>query len=326
MDKLKRVSWGIIGCGDVTEVKSGPALQNVDNSELVAVMRRNGELAQDYAQRHGVPRWYDKANDLINDPEVNAVYIATPPSSHKDYCLKVAEAGKPVYVEKPMAMTHSECQEMIQACQQAGVPLYVAYYRRSLPRYTMVKEFIDAGILGNIQSVNVTLHHLPQVIDRKGKYHWRVDPAVAGAGYFYDLGSHIFDLLQYLLGPIVRVSGYASNVGKLYKAEDQVSCSFKFASGITGTGSFLFHASQHIDGAMIIGDKKNVAYSHFAGDEVYLGSGGKPEVFNKPNPRHIQQPLIQTIVDELTGEGSCPSTGETGAATNWVMGEILGVK
>lgn len=326
MKRPQKVSWGIIGCGDVTEVKSGPALQNADNSELVAVMRRNGELAKDYAQRHNVPRWYAEADDLINDPGVNAVYIATPPASHREYCLKVAAAGKPVYVEKPMAMTHRECQEMISACKDAGVPLFVAYYRRSLPRYLMVKEFVDSGVLGNIQGVNVTLHHPPQDMDLQGEYHWRVDPTIAGAGYFYDLGSHIFDLLQYLLGPIVEVSGHSSNIGKLYDAEDQVSCSFKFESGITGTGSFLFHAPQHIDGTMIIGDKKSVAYSHFEGDGVYLSSGGQPEMFEKPNPLHIQQPLIQTIVDELLETGQCPSTGETAARTNWVLGKILGVK
>lgn len=131
---MERVRWGIIGCGDVTEVKSGPAFQKAERSELVAVMRRNGALAADYAKRHGVPKWYDDAEQLIHDPDVDAVYIATPPHAHKDYTLKVAAAGKPVYVEKPMALNAQECREMVEACRSAGVPLFVAYYRRAQPQ------------------------------------------------------------------------------------------------------------------------------------------------------------------------------------------------
>jgi predicted dehydrogenase len=123
---MRTIRWGIIGCGDVTEVKSGPGFQKANNAELVSVMRRSGALARDYAQRHGVPRWYDNAGDLINDPEVDAVYIATPPSLHKIYTLLSAEAGKPVYVEKPMALNFVECQVMLLACRAARVPLFVA--------------------------------------------------------------------------------------------------------------------------------------------------------------------------------------------------------
>ena len=117
--------WGIIGCGDVTEVKSGPALQKATGSALVAVMRRDLSKAQDYARRHGVPRAYNSADALINDPEVDAVYIATPPSSHCALTLAVAAAGKPCLVEKPMAMNHGECRRMIEACAARGVPLWV---------------------------------------------------------------------------------------------------------------------------------------------------------------------------------------------------------
>ena len=139
---MSKIGWGIIGCGDVTEVKSGPGFQKANNSELVAVMRRNDELAKDYARRHNVPRWYDDAEKLINDPDVNAVYVATPPSNHKQYTLMAAEAGKPIYVEKPMALNAKECSEMIEACKTAGVPLFVAYYRRALERFLKIKELI----------------------------------------------------------------------------------------------------------------------------------------------------------------------------------------
>ena len=153
---MDTVRWGIIGCGNVTEVKSGPGFQKARDSSLVAVMRRNGDLAKDYAQRHSVPKWYDDAQALIDDPDVNAIYIATPPSSHKVYTIMAAQAGKPVYVEKPMALNFAECQEMIGACQEAAVPLFVAYYRRSLARFLKIKELLDAGAIGEVRFVSIT--------------------------------------------------------------------------------------------------------------------------------------------------------------------------
>src|SRR6266508_4340624 len=125
---MKRVKWGIIGCGDVTEVKSGPAFNKVSNSELVAVMRRDGEKAKDYALRHNVSKWYTDAEKLINDADVNAIYIATPPSSHEEYAMKAFMAGKPVYVEKPMALDAPSANRMAKAAKEKKYKLVVAHY------------------------------------------------------------------------------------------------------------------------------------------------------------------------------------------------------
>ena len=202
------IRWGIIGCGDVTEVKSGPALQRATGSALVAVMRRDRAKADDYARRHGVARVYDDAATLIADPEVDAVYVATPPSSHRDYALAAAKAGKPVYVEKPMALSHAECRAMIDGSARADVPLFVAYYRRALPRFLKVKQLIDDGTLGDVRLVSVSLYQRP-IADHMNRaaLPWRVMPAIAGGGLFVDLGCHMLDLLDFLLGPIARVAG-----------------------------------------------------------------------------------------------------------------------
>jgi len=197
---MDTIRWGIIGCGEVTETKSGPALQRADGSALVAVMRRDGELAANYARRHQVDRWYDNAEALINDPGVDAVYIATPPSSHKDYTLAVVAAGKPVYVEKPMALNHAECRAMIAACEKKNVPLFVAYYRRALPRFLKVKSLLDNGAIGQVRFALVTFYRKPSDGDLNGVKNWRVDPRIAGGGYFYDLSSHSNEWLPYLLG------------------------------------------------------------------------------------------------------------------------------
>lgn len=321
---MKTIRWGIIGCGDVTEVKSGPGFQKAENSELVAVMRRNGDLARDYAQRHGVQRWYDDGDALINDPDVDAVYVATPPDAHLEYTLKAAQAGKPVYVEKPMAMDFAQCLEMIEACRQADVPLWVAYYRRTLPRFLKVKELLDSGAIGAPQLATVTLYQ------RARKEHfapdnlpWRVRPEIAGAGIFYDLAAHTLDYLDYFLGPIKRRCGYASNQAGLYPAEDIVTGNFEFVSGAHAVGIWCFSAYTSFDRTEIIGDKGRLVFSSFGTEPVILANQAGETQFEMPTPLHVQQPLIQSIVNELNGQGKCPSTGISAARTSWVMEELV---
>jgi predicted dehydrogenase len=323
-DAVKTIRWGIIGCGNVTEVKSGPGFQKASHSQLVAVMRRNGALAQDYAARHGVPKWYDDASALINDPDVDAVYIATPPSSHKEYALAVARAGKPVYVEKPMALNYAECVEMIRVCQSAGTPLFVAYYRRALPRFLKVKELIESGAIGEPRCVIVTLYQQPTPDELDpNRLPWRVAPEISGGGKFLDLASHTLDLLAFYLGPIQSAQGLASNQGKLYRAEDVVTGTFVFESGAHGAGTWCFTAFENRDMNEIIGTRGRLAFSTFGAEPVVLTTGESVTEFPIIHPPHIQQPLIQTIVDELNGRGHCPSTGETAARTSWVMDEML---
>ena len=321
---MKTIRWGIIGCGNVTEVKSGPGFQQANNSQLVAVMRRNGALAKDYAERHGVPRWYDDANALIGDPEVDAVYIATPPSSHKEYALAVAHAGKPVYVEKPMAQSYAECVEMIKACRSASTPLFVAYYRRALPRFLKVKEIIESGAIGEPRFVTVTVYQkpAPEELD-PNTLPWRVVPEIAGGGKFLDLASHTLDILAYCLGPIQSAQGVASNQGRLYRAEDVVTGTFVFESGAHGVGTWCFTAFRDYDLNEIVGTRGKFAFSTFGSEPVVLTTTDGVTEFPIAHPPHIQQPLIQTIVDELNGVGQCPSTGVTGARTSWVMDEML---
>ncbi|RNI21987.1 Gfo/Idh/MocA family protein [Rufibacter latericius] len=321
----KTIRWGIIGCGDVTEVKSGPAFQKVPNSQLVAVMRRDGEKAKDYAQRHNVPKWYDNAQALIHDPEVDAVYIATPPGSHAEYTLQVAAAGKPVYVEKPMALNHAQCQEMVKACQQAQVPLFVAYYRRRLPSFLKVKELVDAGAIGEVKLVNIRLYHPAQENLNQNDLPWRVQPEIAGGGLFFDLAPHQLDYLDYLLGPITAASGQTANQAGLYPAEDIVTAQFKFANGALGTGTWCFTVlpSQFQDQIELIGSKDRITFPCFALEPIRLETEVGHEEFFLPPPPHVQQPFIQTIVEELTGQGKCPSTGESGARTAWVMDQIV---
>ncbi|MEH7235312.1 Gfo/Idh/MocA family protein [Bacillus sp. JJ1562] len=322
---LQKVRWGIIGCGDVTEVKSGPAFQKVENSELVAVMRRTGSLAKDYAERHNVPKWYDDADALINDPEVDAVYIATPPGSHKEYTIKVAAAGKPVYVEKPMALNSAECEEMIAVCQESGVPLYVSFYRRAMPRFLKIKELLEANAIGEVRFVKTTQYQqVSEDLLDKDNLPWRVQPDLAGGGLFFDLASHTIDILDFLLGPISDVHGFASNQSGHYEAEDIVTGTYLFESGVHGVGSWCYSAFDNVDMNEIIGSKGKISFSTFSNDPIVFTTAEGAQEWSFEQPMHVHQPLIETIVADLTGLDSyCSCTGSTALRTSKVMDEMV---
>ena len=311
------IRWGIIGCGDVTEVKSGPGFQKADGSTLVAVMRREGAKAMDYARRHGVARAYDNADELIRDPHVDAVYVATPPSSHCELVLRVAAAGKPCLVEKPMALNHAESMRMVGACRERRVPLWVAYYRRALPRFLNVRDRLHEGAIGRVTSVHVQVSApLRAGADSTG---WRVNPAISGAGLFFDLASHCFDLLDFLVGPIKSVSGFAVNRGGAYATEDVTAAAFEFDDHTVGTGIWNFNAAEKTDVITFVGSEGELTTPVFSDSDVILRRDTERHVDGTRNPPHVHQPLIQTIVDELHGRGHCASTGETAARTSWVM-------
>lgn len=323
---LNEVNWGIIGCGNVTELKSGPAFNKVAHSQLHAVMRRDVEKAADYALRHRVPKYYADASQLINDPEVNAVYIATPPDTHASYAIEAMRAGKPVYVEKPMARNYRECQEMIQVSKETGMPLFVAYYRRTLPAFLKVKELVDDGIIGKPLTVNIRLH---KSFGEKDQYpemqSWHVNPDIAGGGYFFDLASHQLDYLDFLFGPVVQVNGIAVNQAGYYKAEDTVTGTFLFGDGVTGTGSWCFVVAKgdEEDVIEISGTKGKLSFSSFQHGDVKLTTPEGTVGFSFQNPENIQHYLIQQVVEELLGEEKCVSTGQTAARTSAVLDEMV---
>ena len=316
------VRWGMLGCGDVAEVKSGPGFQKAVGSALVAVMRRNRDKAADFARRHGVPRFYDCADDLVNDPEVDAVYVATPPSSHCELALKAAQAGKPCLVEKPMAVSHVECVRMLEYFRARNLPLFVSYYRRYFPRFLRVRELLREGEIGKVTSIHMFQYE--PLLTELPRQRWLVDPAIAGAGLFLDLASHGIDLMDFLLGPIRSASGYAVNTGGRYAAEDATAACFEFESGAVGTGIWNFNADHNQDGFVITGTEGEMHAPVFTNGDFTVRRGGKEEVFSYRNPPHVHQPLIQAVVDQLLGHGSCESTAESGARASWVMDRCLG--
>ena len=339
------IRWGIIGCGDVAEVKSGPGFSRIEGSKLVAVMRRDGVKAADYAARHNVPYAFDNADAVIYHPEVDAVYIATPPGSHLDYALAVCAARKPCYVEKPMARSHAECTAMADAFAQARVPLFVAFYRRSLARFLRAKKLVETGRIGQVTGVNYRFASASHRRTDADNLPWRLQAEEAGGGLFLDLGCHTLDILDFILGPLTDVEGSAANLAGPYDVEDSITMRFHTPSGALGTAAWNFVSGVNTDIIEITGTNGQLAFSTFGNEPLRLqvlpgavstlfpGQNTTPnagprlelqdETIDLPNPLHIQQPLIQTIVEELHGKGSCPSTGVTAARTALVMDTVL---
>ncbi|MDC0009129.1 Gfo/Idh/MocA family oxidoreductase [Winogradskyella sp.] len=318
------IKWGIIGCGNVTEVKSGPAYSLVEGFEIIAVMRRTLELAKDYAKRHHIKAYYDNAEALINNPEVDAVYIATPPDSHHFYALKVAEAGKICCIEKPMALSYSECLEVSNTFSGLNLPLFVAYYRRSLPRFNKIKSLLADKSIGEVRLINWCFSRTASANDQSNAYNWRTDAKVAPAGYFDDLASHGLDLFIYLLGDIKQASGVSLNQQNLYTAKDAISGSWLHDTGVLGSAYWNFGTYKHEDKVRIIGSKGEIAFSVFLEEPIELITSSEHKVFSINNPKHIQQFHIENMKQHLDGRITHPSTGVTATHTAWVMDAVLG--
>ncbi|MBR5480202.1 MAG: Gfo/Idh/MocA family oxidoreductase [Bacteroidaceae bacterium] len=327
MGNEKEIRWGFIGCGEVTEKKSGPAFSKIEGSKVVAVMSRSHEKASSYAHRHHISRWYTDAQQLIEDPEVNAVYIATPPSSHATYAIMAMKAGKPVYVEKPLASSYIDCQRINRVCEQTGVPCFIAYYRRFLPYFQKVKQLVHEGGIGQVVNVQIRFAVPPRDLDYNStNLPWRVQRDIAGGGYFYDLAPHQIDLLQDIFGPIVHAKGFSANRGGLYQTEDSVSASFQFHDGLPGSGSWCFvcDESARTDRIELIGDKGQICFSVFTYEPIALhNKDGRTEI-HIDNPKHVQMPLIESVVRHLQGKEACTADNLSATSVNWVMDRILG--
>ena len=328
---MKKLQWGFIGCGEVVETKSGPAFSEVEGSSVVAVMSRTERRARTYAVEHGIKKWYTDAQELIDDPDVNAVYIATPPSSHATYAIMAMKAGKPVYVEKPLASSYEDCARINRISEQTGVPCFVAYYRRYLPYFQKVFDIVKSGTIGQVINVQVRYTEPLRTADAEAIKNgedlpWRLHPEIAGGGYFYDMAPHQLDLLQHMFGVILEARGICSNRGGYYDAEDSVSACFRFENGLPGSGSWCYvaHESAREDCIEIIGTEGLVSFSIFDYKPIRLQTSEGDQEITVPNPPYVQYPIIKNVIEHLQGIGVCTCTSVSATPVNWAMDRILG--
>jgi len=309
---MQEIKWGILGCGDVTEVKSGPAFNKVANSSLVAVMRRDAAKAADYASRHGVPKWYSDAKQLIDDPEVNAIYIATPPLQHEAFTLLALAAGKPVYVEKPMALNAAAAGRMKDAAEKYKTKLSVAHYRRAQPMFLKVKQLIDAKSIGEVRFAQLSmLQPADSSIIANSATNWRLDPAISGGGLFHDLAPHQLDLMVYFFGEPQSASGLGVNQRQVTRAEDLVIGHIQFKNGVVFNGTWCFTVAEadKADRCEILGSHGKISFPIF-GNKVVLSKAGIEEEFIFDPIPHVEQPMIEKVTQYFLGRTENPCTAD----------------
>ncbi|MDC6365426.1 MULTISPECIES: Gfo/Idh/MocA family protein [Flavobacteriaceae] len=318
------IKWGVIGCGNVTEKKSVPAYQGIDGFEVEMVMGRNAEKVQDYTQRHQIPKWTTDVKELLENPEIDAIYIATPPDSHKFYALEVAKAGKPCCIEKPMASSYEESLAIYESFERKNIPLFIAYYRRSLPRFLKVKQWLDEKQIGEVRHIHWQKSKPPNDLDLSREYNWRTDKKIAPGGYFDDLASHGLDLFAFLLGDIKEANGFTTNQQRLYSAYDAISGAWLHENGITGDGFWNFGTQHREDKVEILGSDGKITFTVLDEGPVQLENASGHHILDIPNPEHIQKFHAENIKNHLQGIAEHPSTGKSGLQANWVMDKILG--
>lgn len=317
-----KVNWGIIGCGDVCEVKSGPAFNKIADSKLVAVMRRDLAKAKDYAARHGVPKYYGTADELINDPDVNAIYIATPPAFHEQYTEQALKAGKPVYVEKPVALNAASCERMISLQRSYNGKVTVAHYRRGLPLFQKVKSLVEEGAIGKEKLVRLSILQ-PSKIITTVRDEWRVDTKLSGGGLFHDLSPHQLDILYWIFGKPLKVSGHSMNQSRLYNAPDFVSLEAVFPENIYLHGIWNFNVAAAEDVCELIGDKGQIRFAFFKQSTLELTTENGTQTIQMDFPVNIQEPMIGDVVKFFRGEGPNPCSLEEALVTMRMMDETL---
>ncbi len=315
--------WGILGCGNVAEHKGGPPLYTVDDSELIAVMRRDRAKAEDFAERHGAKHFYTDVDQLLTDDEINAVYIATPPYLHCEQTIGAAQEGKHVLCEKPMAMTVKECQLMVDACREAGVTLMLAYYRNHYPNVVKMKALMDEGAIGEVvlARINCTGYYNPNRQDLKN---WRINPEISGGGVLMDIGSHRINLLQYLMGDIESAQGYAETVHLDAAVDDSAVFTLRFQSGAHAVANINWNVGIGIDDVEVYGTTGCLRCSPLNSGNLTLEtqSGGQVELPQTPL-MHTHTGLVEDFVNHLKTGEPIRCSGELGLQTNAIIAQIM---
>lgn len=304
------LGWGVIGCGDVVERKSGPAIARAERSRMVRVMRRDGAAARDFARRHGVAAWTDDAQQVIADAAVDLVYVATPPSSHLQYVRAAAAAGKHVLVEKPMALNAAEGRAMVAACAAAGVELFVAYYRRFQPHVLRMRALLAEGAIG--RPVQAAVEIAASDVARRlaaGRREWRDDPAISGGGGLVDLGSHRIDLLVWLLGPVAEAHAVAARFHPEAAVEQTAAVVLRMESGALCSVRGDFYSGSQADSFVIDGESGCIVADPLDGHELTLAAAnGAEELWFEPLAaphlglvRHIETVLLDGARNLIPG-------------------------
>ena len=312
------VRWGIVGCGDVVRRRVAQAIFDEPNSEIVGACRRNSKSLAEFCHRFGVPKSFEQDKDLFHDSEIDAVYIATPVNIHLPQTIAAAEQGKHVLVEKPMAMSTVECNEMIAVCRANHVKLGVAYYRRFYPVVARIKEVLASGEIGELLSINFTTA-AAFAIDPHEDGYWRVIPEQGGGGALMDIGSHRIDLMLHMFGPIEQVRCLCGTVAANYSAENCVSAVMRFRNGVHGNLQCFFGSSIDPDEFTLTGTKGRIVSAPLNGGDLKIQTASTSREESHPPCNNFNLPLIADFVRAIKEDRDPMITGDNGRDVNQVI-------
>jgi len=314
----RRVGWGLLGCGDVARKRVAPALRDLDNCELAAVSRADAARAESFAAEFGARRWHADWRRLVEDPEVEAVYVATPVHLHAEQAVAAAEAGKHVLCEKPMALTAAECERMNAAAEANDVLLGVAYYRRFYPAVERIREILGSGEIGVpvVAQVNAFERFDPAPENPR---RWLLDKGHAGGGPMFDFGCHRIEVLLNLFGDVKAVKGFAGNVVFEREVEDTASALIQFVRGTEAILTVSHAAREPQDTLEIFGSEGSVRVEVLNEGRLRVRAKDGERVEWHPPHANLHQPLVDDFTRAVV-EGRPPRVdGHTGQKVSEIL-------
>ncbi|MEQ1604940.1 MAG: Gfo/Idh/MocA family oxidoreductase [Pyrinomonadaceae bacterium] len=320
---MKKIRWGMIGAGDIVRKRVAPAMQEVANSELVAISRGRAELAAAFAGEFGVEKWYADWREMLTDTEIDAVYIASPVFMHAEHTIAAAEAGKHVLCEKPMAIDVAECDRAIAACAANNVKLGVAYYRRFYPVIERIRQAFRDGEIGKPVFAQInTFESFNPGPDHPRR--WFVEKAKSGGGPMMDFGCHRLEILLDLFGKASRVESINANVVFEREVEDTSAALIQFESG-TCASLVVTHAVQEsLDTFDIFGTAGAIHISSLNSGEIRIVKGAETKTESYPPSPNFHSPLIEDFADAILNGREPRVSGATGRDVAAIEDAIYG--
>ncbi|MBN1466733.1 Gfo/Idh/MocA family oxidoreductase [candidate division KSB1 bacterium] len=318
---LKKLNWGLIGCGDIARRRVAPALRDLTQCELVSVNRKDYGKAETFALEFGARKWIREWPELISDPEIDAVYIATPVHLHAEQTIAAVQAGKHILCEKPMALNLRECDAMIEAATANSVTLGVAYYRHFYPVIIRIKNIITRGDMGKIVSIQMNAASHFNALPGEPRY-WLLVKEQAGGGPMMDFGCHRIEVLLNLVGPIVKVRSVVNQVSYAREVEDTASALFEFANGAHGS-LFVSHAAFEAQDTLAIYGTRGSLHVHNLnrGDLRIVDDNGE-RLEEHPLPANPHAPLIDDFARAVSAGQNPGVTGHDGREVNVILDKI----
>lgn len=313
---MSTIRWAVIGAGDVVERRVAKALQTAQGSLLQAVARRDEAKLKAFADTYGVPKAYKDVAQVWNDPDIDAVYVATPVMLHVEHAIEAARHGKHVLCEKPMALNAEQGDSMIAVCRENGVKLGIAYYRRYYPKIQKMKQLIEAGAIG--KPVYARTQFSGKTNHAGTARAWLLKPEVSGGGPLMDVGTHVIDLLCFCLGSPQQVSAMTGNVLQELDVEDTASVLIRFASGCQASvhASFSTSVGNQLE---LFGTEGKLTMKTVEDSElIWTNGAGEVQRFDLPKHENMNVPMIEHFIEHIRGEGSFLCTGEQGIITSRV--------